>query len=146
MSVVLDAFDGGAPARLGVRRPTARCPPSDSINRRARRVTINGYTYRSTVAPMLGPFMLPISAEVSDNAGVAAGDQVEVNSELDTEPGEVTVPADQGQYAGSRDHPILTGLVLLAGATSICRTRPRIGPPGAEWTVIACLWWYRGPS
>ena len=39
--------------------------------------------------------MLPISAEVRENAGVAAGDQVEVESELDTEPGEVTVPADR---------------------------------------------------
>jgi len=58
------------------------------------RVTINGYTYRSTVAPMGGEFMLPVSAEVRENTGVAAGDEVDVDIELDTAPREVTVPHD----------------------------------------------------
>ncbi len=58
------------------------------------RVTINGYTYRSTVAPMGGVFMLPVSAEVRQAAGVAAGDEVEVTLEADTQPREVTVPSD----------------------------------------------------
>src|SRR5262245_6595012 len=58
------------------------------------RVTINGYTYRSTVAVMGGQFMLPVSAEVREGAGIAAGDQVDVDVELDTEPREVTVPPD----------------------------------------------------
>ncbi|HLV97424.1 MAG TPA: YdeI/OmpD-associated family protein [Ktedonobacterales bacterium] len=58
------------------------------------RVTINGYTYRSTVAPMGGVFMLPISAEHRQSAGVAAGDEVEVDIELDTEPREVVAPPD----------------------------------------------------
>jgi hypothetical protein len=58
------------------------------------RVTINGYTYRSSVAPMSGTFMLGISAEVREQAGVAAGDRVVVDLELDTAPREVTVPAD----------------------------------------------------
>jgi hypothetical protein len=57
-------------------------------------VTINGYTYRSTVAPMGGEFMLPVSAEVRAGAGVAAGDAVEVDLELDTAPREVSVPPD----------------------------------------------------
>ena len=60
----------------------------------AVRVTINGYTYRSTVAPMRGEFMLPVSAEVRERAGVAAGDRVDVHVELDTEPREVRVPID----------------------------------------------------
>jgi bifunctional DNA-binding transcriptional regulator/antitoxin component of YhaV-PrlF toxin-antitoxin module len=58
------------------------------------RVTINGYTYRSTVAVMGGQFMLPVSAEVRERAAVAAGDQVDVDVELDTEPREVIVPPD----------------------------------------------------
>lgn len=62
--------------------------------RPAVRVTINGYTYRSTVAPMGGQFMLPVSADIRKNAGVAAGDEVEVDIELDTAPREVTVPPD----------------------------------------------------
>ena len=50
------------------------------------RVTINGYTYRSSVAPMSGAFMLGISAEVREQAGVAAGDRVDIELELDTAP------------------------------------------------------------
>jgi hypothetical protein len=57
-------------------------------------VTINGYTYRSTVAPMGGVFMLPVSAEVRAAAGIAAGDEVDVEVALDTEPREVSVPPD----------------------------------------------------
>lgn len=58
------------------------------------RVTLNGYTYRSTVAPMGGVFMLPVSAEVREGAHVAAGDEVDVDIEPDTEPREVIVPPD----------------------------------------------------
>jgi hypothetical protein len=41
-------------------------------------VTINDHTYRSSVAPMRGTFMLPVSAEVRTRANVEAGDEVEV--------------------------------------------------------------------
>ncbi|KAB2854193.1 MAG: DUF1905 domain-containing protein, partial [Anaerolineae bacterium] len=41
-------------------------------------VTINGYTYRSTVAAYGDVFMLPLSAENRQAAGVNAGDQIEV--------------------------------------------------------------------
>jgi bifunctional DNA-binding transcriptional regulator/antitoxin component of YhaV-PrlF toxin-antitoxin module len=57
-------------------------------------VTINGYTYRSTVAPMGGEFWIPVSAEVRERSGVAAGDEIEVEVQLDSEPREVTVPPD----------------------------------------------------
>jgi hypothetical protein len=57
-------------------------------------VTINGYTYRSTVAPYGGVFMLPLSAEHRTAAGLAAGDEADVDLELDTEPREVVVPPD----------------------------------------------------
>lgn len=58
------------------------------------RVTLAGHEYRSTVARMHGRFMLPISAAVRAGAGVAAGDEVDVELALDTEPREVTVPPD----------------------------------------------------
>lgn len=58
------------------------------------RVTINGYTYRSSVAPFGGQFMLPISVEHRANAGLAAGDEVDIDIELDNEPREVSVPPD----------------------------------------------------
>ena len=58
------------------------------------RVTIGSHTYRSSIASMGGVFMLGISNENRARAGVAAGDEVDVDIELDTEPREVTVPAD----------------------------------------------------
>jgi hypothetical protein len=58
------------------------------------KVTIGSYTYRSTVAPYNGVFMLPLSAEHRDGAGVKAGDAVEVILELDQEPRTVVVPED----------------------------------------------------
>jgi len=57
-------------------------------------VTVNDHTYRSTVAPMGGEFLLPISAENRRLAGIEAGDEVDVEIELDTEPREVMVPSD----------------------------------------------------
>lgn len=57
-------------------------------------VTLNGFTYRSTIAPMNGRFMIPLSAANREEAGVAAGDTVAVEVEPDTAPREVTVPAD----------------------------------------------------
>ncbi len=58
------------------------------------RVTINGYTYRSTVAPMGGRFLIGVSAENRAAAGVAGGQEVDVDLELDTAPREVELPAD----------------------------------------------------
>jgi bifunctional DNA-binding transcriptional regulator/antitoxin component of YhaV-PrlF toxin-antitoxin module len=57
-------------------------------------VTVGGHTYRSTVATRGGRFLIPLSAENRTAAGVAAGDTVEVDVELDTEPRVVEVPAD----------------------------------------------------
>jgi hypothetical protein len=57
-------------------------------------VTINGYTYRSTVAPYNGVFMLPVSAENRDGAGASAGDVLDIRLELDTAPRTVDVPED----------------------------------------------------
>jgi hypothetical protein len=63
-------------------------------------VTIGGHTYRSTVAAYGDLFMLPLSAENRAAAGVAAGDEVEVEVELDTAPREVAVPADFAEALG----------------------------------------------
>ncbi|WP_336775513.1 YdeI/OmpD-associated family protein [Paenibacillus sp. MMO-58] len=38
--------------------------------------------------------MIPVSAEVRAAAGVAAGDEIDVNIELDNEPRELVVPED----------------------------------------------------
>jgi hypothetical protein len=70
--------------------------------RPAVRVTLRGYTYRSTVASVSGKFMVGVSADVRQRASVAGGDQVDVDIELDTAPREVSVPADLAK-ALSRD-------------------------------------------
>jgi hypothetical protein len=49
-------------------------------------VRIGEHQYRSTVAVMDGRYLLPLSAENREAAGVAAGDEVEVELELDTAP------------------------------------------------------------
>ncbi len=63
-------------------------------NRPRVRVTFAGYTYQTTVARMRGEFKFPVSAAVREQTGVAAGDEVDVTIEPDTEPRELAVPAD----------------------------------------------------
>jgi len=55
--------------------------------------TVNGYSWRTSVAHMGGEFMLGLNREVRAGAGVAAGDEVDVTVELDLAPREVEVPA-----------------------------------------------------
>lgn len=57
-------------------------------------VTVNGFTYRSSIAVRGGRFLIPVSADIRKSTGVSAGDEVEVDVELDTAPREITVPAD----------------------------------------------------
>jgi hypothetical protein len=60
----------------------------------AVRVKLGRYAYRSTIAPRGGRFLLGVSAEHRAGASVAAGDLLDVDLELDTEPREVSVPAE----------------------------------------------------
>lgn len=78
----------------GIRVPPEVVDALGSGKRPAVRVTINGYTYRTTVGVMGGASMLPLSAENRQAAGVRAGDEVDVDLELDTAPREVEVPGD----------------------------------------------------
>ena len=58
------------------------------------RVTINGHTYRSTIAAYNGVYLLPVSAEVRAASGARAGEVLSVGIELDTEERRIVVPAD----------------------------------------------------
>jgi hypothetical protein len=78
----------------GVRIPEEVVEAFGSGKRPAVKVTINGYTYRSTVAVLGGAYMVGVSGEHRAGAGIAGGDEVNVDIELDTAPREVTVPAD----------------------------------------------------
>ena len=58
------------------------------------KVTLNDFSFRTTVAAYGDVFMLPLSQERRAAAGVKAGDPVQVTLELDTEPRVVEVPDD----------------------------------------------------
>ena len=78
----------------GIEVPSKVVAALGSSKRPPVRVTINGYTYRSSVAPMGGKYMLGVSNAVRQAAGVAGGDVVDITLELDTEVREVPVPPD----------------------------------------------------
>ena len=58
------------------------------------KVTLNGYTYRSTIAAMGGPPCIPLRKSHREAAGLEGGETILVRLDLDTEPREVTPPDD----------------------------------------------------
>jgi hypothetical protein len=78
----------------GIQVPDEVVEALGSGKRPAVKVTVNGYSYRSTVASMSGVFIISLSAEHRAGAGVGGGDEVEVDLELDSAPREVTVPPE----------------------------------------------------
>ena len=85
---------------LGGKTATGLQVPDDVVatlgpgRRPAVRITVGGHTYRTTVASMGGRFLVPLSAENRAAAGVTAGDEVDVDIELDEAPREIAVPDD----------------------------------------------------
>ncbi len=101
MGGILPRMRFRAPLLLSGKTATGFEVPADVVaglgpsKKPAVTVTINGgYTYRSSVASMGGKFMLPVSGEHRAGAGIAAGDEVDVDLELDMQPREVSVPDD----------------------------------------------------
>ena len=84
----------------GIEIPTDIIEALGSGKKPAVSVTLNGYTYRSTVAVMGGKFMVGVSADVRDKASVKGGDTVTVNIELDTKPRDVDVPVELRKALG----------------------------------------------
>lgn len=58
------------------------------------RVTLNGYTYRSTIASMGGTVCIPLRKSHREAAGLTGSETLDVVIELDAEPRAVTPPAD----------------------------------------------------
>ena len=58
------------------------------------KVTLNGFTYRSTIAAMGGPPCIPLRKSHREAAGLEGDETVEVRLELDTGKREVTPPRD----------------------------------------------------
>lgn len=84
----------GGKTATGIEVPADVIAALGSSKRPALSVTVNGYTYRTTVGSMGGRSMLPVSAEVRKAAGVEAGQELDVRVELDTAPRVVEVPPD----------------------------------------------------
>jgi len=84
----------GGKTATGIEVPEDVVAALGSGSRPAVTVTIGDHAYRTTVARMGGRFLVPLSAENRTAAGVAAGDQVDVDIAMDSGPREVTVPGD----------------------------------------------------
>lgn len=87
-------IEGAGKTAAGMEIPPEVVTSLGSNRRPPVRITISGYTYRSTVASMGGRYMVGVSNETRELTGVKAGDEVEVDIELDTEPRAVSLPAD----------------------------------------------------
>ena len=58
------------------------------------KVTLNGYTYRSTIAAMGGQICLPLRKSNREAAGLEGGETLDVRLELDTDERSVEIPPD----------------------------------------------------
>jgi hypothetical protein len=58
------------------------------------KVTLNGYTFRSTIAAMGGPPCIPLRKSNREAAGLEGGETIEVRLEVDTEERVIKPPAD----------------------------------------------------
>ncbi|MDB6140842.1 MAG: hypothetical protein JWO94_3914 [Verrucomicrobiaceae bacterium] len=58
------------------------------------KVTLNGYTYRSTITAMAGTLWIPLRKSHREAAGLAGDETLIVKIELDTEAREVRMPDD----------------------------------------------------
>lgn len=84
----------GSGNKAGIEVPEEIISALDAGKRPAVVVTINGKSYRSSIAVMGGQSLIGVSAVNREFIGVAAGDTVEVDLELDTQPRIVEVPDD----------------------------------------------------
>ena len=82
----------GDKTATGIEVPAEVVDALGAGKRPAVSVTINGFTYRSSIAVLGGRYMVGVSADNRAGAGVKGGDEIDVDIELDTAPREVVVP------------------------------------------------------
>ncbi len=107
----------GGKTATGIPVPDEVVAALEAGRRPAVRVTVAAHTYRTTIASMGGRFMIPLSAEHRAHAGVAAGDEVEVQIESDTAARDVPLPSD------------LAEALREDGSGAILLRLPRVHPP-----------------
>lgn len=84
----------GGKTATGIEVPSAVVEELAGGKRPKVLATVRSHAYRTSIALLGGRFMLPVSAEVREAAGVAAGDVVDVTLALDTAPRVAEVPTD----------------------------------------------------
>jgi len=87
-------IQGGDKTAAGIEIPLEVVEGLGSGRKPPVRVTINGHTFRSSIATVSGVFMVGVTNDFRRESGVAAGDTVDVDIEVDTEPRVVVVPPD----------------------------------------------------
>jgi hypothetical protein len=85
---------GEASGPTGIEVPAAALAALGASRKPPVQVSLNGYTYRSTVATVDGRYMIGVSSQHRAASGLAAGDEVDVELVLDTAPRTVELPAD----------------------------------------------------
>ena len=85
----------------GIEIPTAIVDGLGAGKRPKVYVTINDYTYRSSIAVMNGKFMVGISAENRAGCHVSGGDVIDVEITVDNDARRVDVPAELARALAS---------------------------------------------
>ena len=85
---------GEATGPTGIEVPAAALAALGTSKKPPVQVSLNGYTYRSTVATVDGRYMIGVSSQHRAASGLKAGDEVDVELVLDTAPRTVELPAD----------------------------------------------------
>ena len=78
----------------GIQVPESVVDALGGSKRPAVVVTLDHYTYRSTVAPMGGEWWVGVNSDHRAASGLKAGDEVQVTLELDTAPRELEIPPE----------------------------------------------------
>jgi hypothetical protein len=78
----------------GIQVPEAVVTALGGSKRPAVVVTLDHYTYRSTVAPMGAEWWVGVNSDHREASGLKAGDEVQGTLELDTAPRELAVPPE----------------------------------------------------
>ena len=88
------SLESTGPTSTGFRVPDMVVEELGGGNRPKVAATVNGATWRSSIARMGGEFWLGVSAANRELTGTSAGNEYDVQVELDTAPRVVEVPDD----------------------------------------------------
>lgn len=73
--------------------------------RPAVNVTVNGFSYPSTIASMGGKYLIPFSSDKRAATGIGGGDPIEVELDLDTAPRVIEPTADLAEALAANRRP-----------------------------------------